>query len=77
MSSLLFTNHKLKSAQRGLHNINHEMVFESNPGFIFHDSRGFEAGSAQELKNVKAFISERSQEKELKKQLHVIWYVFG
>ncbi|KAG2113747.1 uncharacterized protein F5147DRAFT_570991 [Suillus discolor] len=29
---------------RGLHDIENETVFRSNPGFVFHDSRGFEAG---------------------------------
>lgn len=60
-----------------MHDINHEMVFESKPSFIFHDSRGFEAGGIEELENVKFFISERSQKLKLKDQIHVIWSVFG
>ncbi|KZP02531.1 GTP-binding protein [Athelia psychrophila] len=59
---------------RGLHDINNATVFESNPGFIFHDSQGFEAGGAQELIDVKAFISARSGSIALKDQIHVIWY---
>ncbi|KZP16639.1 hypothetical protein FIBSPDRAFT_920936 [Athelia psychrophila] len=62
------------AADRGLHDINNATVFENNPGFIFHDSRGFESGGAQELKDVKAFISARSDSIELKDQIHAIWY---
>jgi hypothetical protein len=50
------------------------MVFRSNPGYVFHDSRGFEAGGVDEMKKVKAFVSERSQKKKLQDQIHVIWY---
>jgi hypothetical protein len=50
------------------------MVFRSNPGYVFHDSRGFEAGGVDEMKKVKAFVSERSQKKKLRDQVHVIWY---
>jgi hypothetical protein len=49
------------------------MVFHSNPGFIFHDSCGFEAGDISELEIVKFFIKEYSEMKKLKEQLHAIW----
>jgi len=49
------------------------MVFCNNPGFIFHDSRGFEAGDVSELGIVKDFIKEKSKKKKLKEQLHAIW----
>ncbi|KAG1813434.1 hypothetical protein EV424DRAFT_1541744 [Suillus variegatus] len=62
------------SRERGEHNIENEMVFQSNPGFVFHDSRGFEAGGASEFEMVKAFISSRSKETKITKQLHAIWY---
>ncbi|KAG1848831.1 hypothetical protein C8R48DRAFT_392007 [Suillus tomentosus] len=62
------------SKERGEHNIENEMVFQSNPGFVFHDSRGFEAGGASEFEMVKAFISSRSKETKITKQLHAIWY---
>jgi hypothetical protein len=68
-------NLELKIDQRGLHDITNEMVFKSNPGFIFHDSRGFEAGGIDELNNVKAFITARSENKFLQDQVHAIWYV--
>ncbi|KAG8855108.1 hypothetical protein FRB91_002631 [Serendipita sp. 411] len=62
------------SASRGLHNIEDEMVFKSNPGFVFHDSRGFEAGGIEELNKVKLFIESRSKEAWLPNKLHAIWY---
>ncbi|KAF9458884.1 GTP-binding protein [Collybia nuda] len=62
------------TAERGIHDINNEMVFQNSPGFIFHDSRGFEAGGSDELQKVKRFISERSKERKLVNQVHVIWY---
>jgi hypothetical protein len=49
------------------------MVFRSNPEFVFHDSRGFEAGGADEMKNMKKFISERSEAKKLPDRVHAIW----
>ncbi|KZP32354.1 hypothetical protein FIBSPDRAFT_1036979 [Athelia psychrophila] len=67
-------NFLMPSRDRGLHDINNATVFESNPGFIFHDSRGFEAGGAQELEDVKAFIFTRSDSIELEDQIHAIWY---
>ena len=60
--------------QRGIHEINNEMVFPTNPGFIFHDSRGFEGGQEDELVKVQEFINQRSQEIKLNNQLHAIWY---
>ncbi|KAG2150424.1 hypothetical protein DEU56DRAFT_908675 [Suillus clintonianus] len=62
------------SRERGLHNIENEMVFRTNPRFVFHDSRGFEAGGQSEFKKVKAFIASRSKERALNNRIHVIWY---
>ncbi|KAG1802477.1 GTP-binding protein [Suillus variegatus] len=62
------------SRERGLHNIENEMVFKSNPGFIFHDSCGFEPGGESEFEKVKAFITDRSKETKITNRLHVIWY---
>jgi hypothetical protein len=64
--------------QRGEHNIEDEIVFSSHQGYVFHDSRGFEAGSEDELKAVQEFVRRKSQEKKLEKRLHTIWFVpFG
>ncbi|KAJ6537897.1 hypothetical protein B0H19DRAFT_961931 [Mycena capillaripes] len=60
--------------QRGLHNINNELIFKSNPQYIFHDSRGFESGSIEETEKVKIFIVERAGTNNLSEQLHAIWY---
>ena len=49
------------------------MVFKSNPGFIFHDSRGFEAGGDDELRIVKDFVVQRARQRKLGDQLHAIW----
>ncbi|KAG2118714.1 uncharacterized protein F5147DRAFT_565093 [Suillus discolor] len=65
--------HELTSSQRGLHDIEIEMVFKSNLGFIFHDSQGFEAGGADEFEKVKAFIMSCSKEIKITNQLHAIW----
>ncbi|KIL65046.1 hypothetical protein M378DRAFT_11140 [Amanita muscaria Koide BX008] len=62
------------SSSRGEHNIEHQFQYPTAHGFIFHDSRGFEAGGADELKKVKEFVQSRAEKKELKDQLHAIWY---
>jgi hypothetical protein len=59
--------------QRGEHDIGHQFQYPTSHGFIFHDSRGFEAGGADELKKVKDFIEMRAKSKQLKDQLHAIW----
>ena len=63
----------LKVWQRGEHDIENEMIFESNKAFVFHDSRGFEAGRKSELDKVTDFIHKRSANKTLRDNLHVIW----
>ncbi|KAJ7230010.1 GTP-binding protein [Mycena pura] len=60
--------------QRGIHDIENQLIFKSNPQFVFHDSRGFESGSVDEVDNVKTFIAERAASHELSEQLHAIWY---
>ena len=63
--------------QRGLHDINDELIFSNHDGYIFHDSRGFEAGSKDELEIVQEFIKRKSQEKRLGHRLHAIWFVLS
>ena len=63
----------LKVWQRGEHDIENEMRFESNTAFVFHDSRGFEAGRTSELDKVKDFVEKCSTNKDIRDHLHVIW----
>ena len=60
---------------RGEHDINDEVIFANHDGYIFHDSRGFEAGSKDELWTVQKFVERKSQEKKLRDRLHAIWFV--
>ncbi|KAL4075175.1 hypothetical protein V8B97DRAFT_1896760 [Scleroderma yunnanense] len=62
------------SLERGEHNIEDEMIFPSNAGFVFHDSRGFEAGSKEEVKLMKNFLIDRAATMKLEKRIHAIWY---
>ncbi|KAG1780243.1 GTP-binding protein [Suillus placidus] len=58
----------------GVHDIEHQMMFRHNPGFVFHVSCGFEAGGYTEFDKVKAFIARRSKNKHLNNRIHAIWY---
>ncbi|KAF8874136.1 hypothetical protein BD779DRAFT_262856 [Infundibulicybe gibba] len=62
------------SIERGLSNIHDEITFPSSPGFVFHDSRGIEAGSLAEVDTLKEFIAARAKLRDLSQRLHVIWY---
>ena len=61
--------------QRGQHNIKDELVFANHRGYVFHDSRGFEAGGEEELKTVQDFVRRKSRKNRLKDRLHAIWFV--
>ncbi len=61
--------------QRGEHDINDELVFSSNTNFVFHDSRGFESGSEEEVQTMRRFINERANAGTLDERLHAIWFV--
>ncbi|KAJ8583589.1 hypothetical protein M405DRAFT_866917 [Rhizopogon salebrosus TDB-379] len=61
------------SVNRGEHDINNELMFRSNPRFVFHDSCGFEAGGEDEFKNMKEFVSERASTRKLNERIHAIW----
>ncbi|KAF8632845.1 hypothetical protein AX15_001651, partial [Amanita polypyramis BW_CC] len=58
---------------RGMHDIGHQITYPGS-NFIFHDSQGFEAGGVDQMKRVRSFIQKMSTAKELKDQLHAIWY---
>ncbi|KAI6147392.1 GTP-binding protein [Pisolithus tinctorius] len=58
----------------GYHKIKDELVFKSNPGFVFHDSPGFKAGSAEQFEEMKRFVMGHAVARTLKKCIHAIWY---
>ncbi|KAI5988325.1 hypothetical protein EDD15DRAFT_2463475, partial [Pisolithus albus] len=60
--------------QRGDHNIESELVFRSNPGFVFHDSSGFEAGSEEQFDKMKKFVIDHAAARFLGDRIHAIWY---
>ena len=60
--------------QRGEHNIENELIFQSNSYFVFHDSRGFETGSVNELDLMKAFVADRARTMKLEDRIHAIWW---
>jgi hypothetical protein len=69
--------------------IDYEITYPSSPRFVFHDSRGIEAGSESDTRGTEAgeghdssklrveyiqeFINDRAQQRRLADQLHAIW----
>ncbi|KAH9015778.1 hypothetical protein EDB84DRAFT_1277208 [Lactarius hengduanensis] len=64
----------LKCSQRGEHRIDDELVFSNHRGYVFHDSRGIESGSAGELDMLREFIQQKCGNGRLRDRLHAIWY---
>jgi len=62
------------SMDRGEHMIDDELVFSNHTGYVFHDSRGIESGSTEELEILQEFIRRKCGEKRLSFKLHAIWY---
>ena len=60
--------------QRGEHRIDDELVFSNHTGYVFHDSRGIEAGSTEELRILQEFIRRKCGERRLRSKLHAIWF---
>ena len=58
-----------------MHDIHRPFAFRSNPGFVFHDSPGFEAGDKKQLQEVLSFIEEKAKSGDVDDQLHAIWLV--
>ncbi|KAI5985508.1 hypothetical protein EDD15DRAFT_2302252 [Pisolithus albus] len=59
---------------RGYHFIEDELVFRSNPGFVFHDSVGFEAGSTESFDKMRRFVDDCAGARTPEKHVHAIWY---
>ncbi|EIW77745.1 hypothetical protein CONPUDRAFT_61870 [Coniophora puteana RWD-64-598 SS2] len=66
------TDGSLHYCQRGQHDIKYQIMYPGSH-FIFHDSRGIEAGSADELRIIRDFLRERESQTLLENQLHAIW----
>ncbi|KIO11996.1 hypothetical protein M404DRAFT_19820 [Pisolithus tinctorius Marx 270] len=62
------------SIKRGYHDIEDELVFRSNPRFVFHDSCGFEAGSEEQFAMMKKFVMDHARTPKLNKRIHAIWF---
>ncbi|KAJ6534528.1 hypothetical protein DFH09DRAFT_1180698 [Mycena vulgaris] len=62
------------TSERGQHDITDELVFSNHEGYVFHDTRGFESGSTNELQIIQEFVRDRSGRKRLQDRLHAIWY---
>ncbi|KAJ6534517.1 hypothetical protein DFH09DRAFT_1180641 [Mycena vulgaris] len=62
------------TSERCQHDITDELVFSNHEGYIFHDTRGFESGSTNELQIVQDFVRDRSGRERLRDRLHAIWY---
>ena len=65
----------LTLTQRGEHDINDELVFSNHTGYVFHDSRGIESGTTEEVDILQEFIQCKASERRLKSRLHAIWFV--
>ncbi|KAI6103813.1 GTP-binding protein [Pisolithus croceorrhizus] len=59
---------------RGHHDIKHELVFKSNPGFVFHDSGGFEAGTTLQFDQMRNFVVDHAAMERVNKRIHAIWF---
>ena len=69
--------------------IDYEITYPSSPRFVFHDSRGIEAGAESDCRGMEAgeehdssklrmeyiqkFINDRAQQTRTTDQLHAIW----
>ncbi|KAI6124326.1 hypothetical protein EV401DRAFT_2207819 [Pisolithus croceorrhizus] len=62
------------SMTRGYHNIESGLIFRSTPGFVFHDSCGFEAGSEEQFNIVMEFVRDRAKATKLDNRIHAIWF---
>ncbi|KAH9018010.1 hypothetical protein EDB85DRAFT_639157 [Lactarius pseudohatsudake] len=60
------------SVDRGEHRIDDELVFSNHRGYVFHDSRGIESGSAGELDMLREFIRQKCGKRRLRDRLHAI-----
>ena len=64
--------------------IDYEITYPSSPRFVFHNSRGIEAGAGSDchgveghdklrIEYIQKFIDDRAQQMCIEDQLHAIW----
>ncbi|KAI6037902.1 hypothetical protein EDC04DRAFT_3064009 [Pisolithus marmoratus] len=70
----IFGGNGNKYFQRGYHDIQNELVFESNSGFVFYDSCGFEAGSTRQFDQMKHFVADHAVTTRVNERIHAIWF---
>lgn len=58
----------------GNHDIDTGITCSTRKDLVVHDSGGFEAGSKAQLRCVRDFLKNRSDQTDLNERLHVIWY---
>ncbi|KAI6037899.1 hypothetical protein EDC04DRAFT_2604439 [Pisolithus marmoratus] len=54
--------------------LTNELVFERNPGFVFHDSCGFEAGPTRQFDRMKHFVADHAVTTRVNERIHAIWF---
>ena len=59
---------------QGVHDINTAFESPNHPGLLIHDSRGWQAGSDDELDLIAKFLRHRAFQKDPAESLHVIWF---
>ncbi len=64
----------LNLSQRGEHDIDDELVFSNQTGYVFHDSRGIESGATEEVDILQEFIRRKTGARRLQSRLHAIWF---
>ncbi|KAJ7321942.1 hypothetical protein DFH08DRAFT_712480 [Mycena albidolilacea] len=68
------------TSTRGMSEIENEITFRSNPLFVFHDSRGIEAGADTDENSplrpdyLWNFLEKRSKASKIRDQVHVVWF---
>ncbi|KAI6128350.1 hypothetical protein EDD16DRAFT_1472448 [Pisolithus croceorrhizus] len=65
---------KVSFYRHGYHEIEHELMFKSNPGFVFRDSCGFKVGSIEQFEQMRKFVMDRTTTKRVNEHVHTIWY---
>ncbi|KAH8822437.1 hypothetical protein DL96DRAFT_351282 [Flagelloscypha sp. PMI_526] len=58
---------------RGESDINQEITSDTNPYFVIHDSKGYEAGDTSIFDELVTFIDDRVKRIELSEKIHMVW----